>query len=154
MWNMYNFHFTHFCELTYIKLNIFNVAYMLSSSVGLTLCDPTDCSPPGFSVHRFPSWNTGMGCHFPLKTQGLNPCLLHWQMDTLPLSHLGYPHVVKRSLQTQVILYVFKDICCYISSKTQCCHAEFPCLYCALLSRLISSSLFNMLYVLVTFAIV
>ena len=37
--------------------------------------------------------NTGVGCHFILQgiflTQGLNPCLLHWQADSLPLSHLG-----------------------------------------------------------------
>ena len=29
-----------------------------------TLCDPTDCSPPGSSVHGdFPGKNTGAGCH-------------------------------------------------------------------------------------------
>ena len=40
--------------------------------------------------------NTGVGCHFLLQqiilTQGLNPhlfCLLHWQVGSLPLSHLG-----------------------------------------------------------------
>ena len=40
--------------------------------------------------------NTGAGCHFLLQglvlTQGSNPyCLhlLHWQVDSLPLSHLG-----------------------------------------------------------------
>ena len=37
--------------------------------------------------------NTGVGCHFPLQgifpTQGSNPCLLHWQADSLPLSHQG-----------------------------------------------------------------
>jgi len=44
----------------------------------------------------FPGKNTGMGCHFLLQgifpTQGLNPhlmCLLHWQVDSLPLSHPG-----------------------------------------------------------------
>ena len=26
-----------------------------------------------------------------LLTQGLNPCLLHWQVDSLLLSHLGSP---------------------------------------------------------------
>ena len=40
----------------------------------------------------FPGKNTGVGCHFPLQaiflTQGLNPQLLHWQVDSLPLSHL------------------------------------------------------------------
>ena len=30
----------------------------------LTLCDPMDCSPPGFSVHRDSlGKNTGVGCH-------------------------------------------------------------------------------------------
>ena len=42
---------------------------------------------------RFPSKNTGVGCHFLLQgiflTQESNPCLLHWQEDSLPLSHLG-----------------------------------------------------------------
>ena len=36
-----------------------------------------------------------MGCHFLLQgiflTQGLNPHLLHWQGNCLPLSHLGSP---------------------------------------------------------------
>ena len=41
---------------------------------------------------------TGVGCYFLLQgiflTQGSNPrllCLLHWQVDSLPLSHLGNP---------------------------------------------------------------
>ena len=38
-----------------------------------------------------PGKNTGVGYHFPLKgiflTQGSNPCLLHRQADSLPLSH-------------------------------------------------------------------
>ena len=37
-----------------------------------------------------------MGCHFLLQgilpTQGLNPHLLHWQVDALPLSHPRSPH--------------------------------------------------------------
>ena len=36
--------------------------------------------------------NIGVGCHFLHQgiflTQGLNPCLLHWQTDSLPLHHL------------------------------------------------------------------
>ena len=43
----------------------------------------------------FPDKNTRVGCHFLLQgifpTQGLNPCLLHWQADSLPLSHQGSP---------------------------------------------------------------
>ena len=40
-----------------------------------------------------PSRNTGVGCRFLLQriflTQGSNPCLLHWQANSLPLSHQG-----------------------------------------------------------------
>ena len=43
----------------------------------------------------FPAKNTGMGCHFLLQgiflTQGSNTYLLHWQADSLPLSHQGNP---------------------------------------------------------------
>ena len=46
----------------------------------------------------FPGKNTGVVCHFLLQgiflTQGSNPhllCLLRWQADSLPLSHLGSP---------------------------------------------------------------
>ena len=51
------------------------------------------------SVHGiFPGKNIGEGCHFLLQgifsLQGSNLCLLHllhWQVDSLPLSHLGSP---------------------------------------------------------------
>ena len=43
----------------------------------------------------FLSKNTGVGCHFFLLgiflTQGSNLHLLHWQANSLPLSHLGSP---------------------------------------------------------------
>ena len=43
--------------------------------------------------YDFPGKNTVVGCHFLLQgvflTQGSNSCLLHWQADSLPLSHLG-----------------------------------------------------------------
>ena len=41
---------------------------------------------------------TRVGCYFLFQriflTQGLNPPLLHWQADSLPLSHLGSPSVI------------------------------------------------------------
>ena len=47
---------------------------------------------------EFPGKNTEVSCHFLLHgilpTQGLNLYLLqllHWQVDSLPLSHLGSP---------------------------------------------------------------
>ena len=47
----------------------------------LSLCDPSDCSPPGSSVHGdSPGKNNGVACHALLQgiflTQGSNPCLL------------------------------------------------------------------------------
>ena len=61
-----------------------------------TLCNPTDCSPPGFPVPRiFLGKNTGVGCHSLLQgifpTQGSNPGLLRcrWILDGL--SHQGSP---------------------------------------------------------------
>ena len=65
----------------------------------LTLCNSMNYSPPGSSVHGdSPGKNTGGGCHFLLRrifpTQGSNPHLLgllHWQADSLSLSHQGSP---------------------------------------------------------------
>ena len=41
----------------------------------------------------FSGKNTGVSCHFLLQgiflTQGSNLCLLHWQVDSLPLTHQG-----------------------------------------------------------------
>ena len=51
---------------------------------------------------EFSSKNTGVGCHFLLQgiflTQGLKLCCLHWQADSLSLSHLGSPHHSRRYL--------------------------------------------------------
>ena len=56
-----------------------------------------DCSLSVSPVHGdCPGKNTGVGCHFLFQgifpTQGSNPHLLHWQVDSLPLSQLGSPH--------------------------------------------------------------
>ena len=49
------------------------------------------CQPP--LLWDFPGKKTGVGCHFLLQgifpTQGSTPYLLHWQVDSLPSSHLG-----------------------------------------------------------------
>ena len=57
---------------------------------------PLDCSLPGSCPWDFPGRNSGVGCYFLLQgissTHGLNPRLLHllhWQVDSLLLSHLG-----------------------------------------------------------------
>ena len=66
----------------------------LATKSCLTLCDSVEYSLLGSSVHGFSSqyWRV---YHFLLQgiflTEGSNPCLLHWQMDLLPLGHLGSP---------------------------------------------------------------
>ena len=66
----------------------------------LTLCDPTNCSPPGSSVHEdSPSKNTGVGCHALLQgifpTQELNPGLPYCRQILYCLSHQGSPWILE-----------------------------------------------------------
>ena len=68
-----------------------------------TLCNLMDCSPPGSSVHgillqaRPHALLQGI-----FLTQGSNLSLLHAQVDSLPLSHLGSPHHPYRGTETPV----------------------------------------------------
>ena len=57
--------------------------------------DPMDCSPPGSSVNgisqsRILEW-VAIPSPGDLQNQGSNLHLLHWQADSLPLSHQGSP---------------------------------------------------------------
>ena len=51
------------------------------------LCDPTDCSPPGSSVHGSPGKSAGVGCHsLPhgiFLTRASNPGLTHCRQITI-----------------------------------------------------------------------
>ena len=69
--------------------------YLLAQSC-LTLLGPHGLWSPGcLCPWNFPGSNTGVGCHFFLQgtflTQESNLCLLHWQVDSLPLSRQGSP---------------------------------------------------------------
>ena len=68
------------------------------------LCDPTDCRL--FCSWDFPGKNSVVGCHSLLQgtflTQGWDPCLLHWQVGSLFLSHWGSP--VDRIVSTLVMM--------------------------------------------------
>ena len=65
----------------------------------LTLCDPTGCSPPDFSVHgilqaRIPEWVAMPSSRGIFPPQGLNPpllCLLIWQAGSSPPVPPGKP---------------------------------------------------------------
>ena len=61
-----------------------------------TVCDPRDCSPVLLYPWNFPGKNTGVDYYFLLqgtfRSQISNLCLfclLQWQAESLPLSHLG-----------------------------------------------------------------
>ena len=64
-----------------------------------TLCNLIDCSPPSSFVHgifqaRILEWVAISSTRGIFPTQGSSPhlpCLLHWQVDFLPLHHLGSP---------------------------------------------------------------
>ena len=65
-----------------------------------TICNPIDCSLHGSSVHvilqvRIPEWVAISSSKRIFLIQRLNQhlwCLLHWQADYSPLSHLGCPY--------------------------------------------------------------
>ena len=80
-----------------------------------TLCDPMDCSPPGFSVHGdSPGKNTWVGCHVLLQgifpTQGSNSGLLHCRWILYCLSHQGSPNVsILRQNKYWLIAFKYSD---------------------------------------------
>ena len=68
----------------------------------LTLCDLTDCSPPGSSLHgilqeEILEWvamaSPPPGDLWDPGIERTSPCLLHWQMGSLPLVPPGKPAV-------------------------------------------------------------
>ena len=69
-------------EMSYLFLLMFSHVQVFAT--------PIDCSLYPWDS---PSKNNGVGCHYLLRgifrIQGSNPCLLHWQADSLPLRHLG-----------------------------------------------------------------
>ena len=69
-------------------------ATVLIAKLCPTLCNPrTVAHKAPLSMWDFPGKNTGVGCPFLLQgifqTQGWNPRLLYWYVDSLPLSHQG-----------------------------------------------------------------
>ena len=110
-------HFHNAQEVTYTQMCVYvdyTHAHIHAQSCP-ALCDPMDCSQPGFSPQNFPGKNTGVGCHFLLQgifpTQGSNLSLLHllhWQADPLPMSYQGS------------LIYTYTDSLGYIKSKYEC----------------------------------
>ena len=69
---------------------------------------PVDCSPPGSSVYGISQARMAVSCYFLLQgiflDQGLDPCLLHWQVDYLPLSHQRRPSIDSKMAKEDVAL--------------------------------------------------
>ena len=82
-----------------------------------SFCDPMDYSQPGFSVNGISQAGVLQWIAFPspvdLSTQGLNLCLLHWQVDSLPLSHQGSP--IQTHTHTHTHTYTHTQTCIYES---------------------------------------
>ena len=70
---------------------------MLVAQSCLTLCKPTDCSPPDSSVHGILQARIGVDCHFLLQrifpTQGSNPGLLHCRLILYCLTYWEVPEI-------------------------------------------------------------
>ena len=68
---------------------------LLVTQLCLTLCDLMDCTPPASSVYGISQarilGEMAMSAPGDLPIQGLNPCLLHGQVDSVPLTHQGSP---------------------------------------------------------------
>ena len=82
----------------------------------------------------FPGKNTGVGCHFLHEgiylTQGSNMHLLHWQVDSLPLSHLGSPTArLICSFSSERVFHNFENwvyICLCYAKWLQSCTTLWP----------------------------
>jgi len=93
--------FVYMCSIYIICLKICKCIHNQSEVAQScpTLCDPMDCSLPGYRLPGyggpwgFPGKNTGVGCHFLLQgifpTQGSNPGLPQCKQMLYPLSHQG-----------------------------------------------------------------
>ena len=85
---------SHLQPELFTALSVCPVASVTSDSLRLSGLEPDSFLCPWDS----PDKNTGVGCHALLReifpTQGSNPglfCLLHWQMDSLPLAPAEKP---------------------------------------------------------------
>ena len=81
----------------------------------LTIFDPMYCSMPGSSVHgisqaTIPEWMAIFFLQGNFPTQGSNSQLLHWQVDSLPLSHLGSPTLLYRRNNYNIVNQLFSSV--------------------------------------------
>ena len=87
---IWGIHWNHANIVIYLYCCVLSCSLMANSLQNM------DCNLPDFSICGiFQARNTGVGCHFLLHgifvTQGFKLHPLHWQADSLTLSHLGRP---------------------------------------------------------------
>ena len=87
---------------------------MLSHSVGSGSLDPMDCSPPGSSVPGISQ--AGILEWVAIPPQGIFPtqgwklhllCLLHWQVDSLPLEPPGKP--LRKFIRCYILYIIYSN---------------------------------------------
>ena len=122
-----------------------------------TLCDPMDYCPPGFSVHGISQAKILVCCHillqgiFPTQKSNLSLlCLLHWQADSSPLSHVGSPHI----LMLRGIIFPIADLR-YLKDYKSFSFPLFlfPCLFPLFLPFLIPSFPYSFLLLFLLFSL-
>ena len=79
-----------------LYLSLLFSCWLMSDSFAAPLPPPPmDCCLPGSSVLEFSRQEYWKGLSFPpsriFQTQGSHSHLLHWQVDSLPLTHQGSP---------------------------------------------------------------
>ena len=82
-----------------LLLVIQGLLFLLSAGSGA--CGLCSCSSPALVVAHRPSSSAARGVFL---DQGLNPCLLHWQVDSLSLSHQGSP---SNSIYIYYYIYIY-----------------------------------------------
>ena len=78
----------------YLEISALRNKCLRARSVVSNSCNRMDYSPPGSYVHeisqpRILEWVAISFFRGSFQPLGSNPCLPHWQVDSLPLSHQG-----------------------------------------------------------------
>ena len=104
---------TQFCVYVSLRRLFWEFFCCLVAKSCPTLCNPMDLAVRPFCPQDFPGKTTLVGYNFLLQgiflTQGSNPRLLHWQVDSLTLSHQGsllwdYTYLIPFIFQHRAVL--------------------------------------------------
>ena len=96
-----------------------------------TLCDPVEKGLPSSSVHgilqtRILEWvaiSFSRGSSRPKNRNDVSFCLLHWQVDSLPLCHLGTP--LKQNISSLSRVFYLMLVTLLTSVCHSCCKIQF-----------------------------